>query len=167
MGSIGDGAPGLEMRGAKFTVESLAKELPQDGSKRRCGNRDANPSACGFCRRRSRCGGAILMGLHRRTSYVNLLEKLHGTWWTRERRSPEKPPCSGAVTKARDRIGIKPMEILFKRAAAEWFARTEGLVIHGLRVQAVDGSTMKTPDTPKNVRRFGRPGSSRGRGNDT
>jgi hypothetical protein len=24
---------------------------------------------------------------------VNLLEKLHGTWWTRERWSREKPPC--------------------------------------------------------------------------
>jgi hypothetical protein len=30
MGSIGDVTPGLEKRGAKFTVESLAKELPQE-----------------------------------------------------------------------------------------------------------------------------------------
>jgi hypothetical protein len=163
MGSIGDVTPGLEKRGVRFTVESLAKELPQEWVE------DAlREAGCESVRVRLLPAPltmwlVILMGLHRRTSYVNLLEKLHWTWWTRERWSREKPPCSGAVTKARDRIGIKPVEILFKRAAAEWFAQTEGLVVHGLRVQAVDGSTMKTPDTPKNSRRFGRPGSSRGR----
>jgi hypothetical protein len=81
------------------------------------------------------------------------------------------------VTKARDRVGIEPMprsvrstaeayptwEILFRRSVAEWLPQTEGLVVRGFRVQSFDGSTMKTPDTPRNSRRFGRPGSSRGR----
>lgn len=54
-------------------------------------------------------------------------------------------------------------KILFERSAREWLDETDGLVVHGLRVQAADGSTLKTEDTPKNSRRFGRPGSSRGR----
>ena len=55
------------------------------------------------------------------------------------------------------------MKLLFERSAADWMSQTQGLVIHGLRVKAIDGSTMKTPDTTTNSRRFGRPGSSRGR----
>ena len=63
----------LEKRGAKFTVESLAKELPQEWVEealRQTGRESV----------RERLLPApltmwlvILMGLHRRTSYVNLL----------------------------------------------------------------------------------------------
>jgi len=163
MCGIGDVASGLEKRGAGFAVESLAKELRQEwveDALRLAGRESVRvrllPATLTVWL-------VVLMGLHRRTSYVNLLEKLDGTWWTRERWSPDKPPCSRAVTKARDRIGVEPVELLFRRSAAEWLTRTDGLVVRGLRVQAIDGTTMKTPDTPKNSRRFGRPGSSRGR----
>jgi hypothetical protein len=163
MCGIGDVASGLEKRGAGFAVESLAKELRQEwveDALRLAGRESVRvrllPATLTVWL-------VVLMGLHRRTSYVNLLEKLDGTWWTRERWSPDKPPCSRAVTKARDRIGIEPMEMLFDRSAGEWLTQTDGLVVRGLRVQAIDGTTMKTPDTPKNSRRFGRPGSSRGR----
>ena len=163
MGSIGDVAPGLEKRGPKFTVESLAKELPQEWVEEALREAGCESVRVRLLPAPLTMWLVILMGLHRRTSYVNLLEKLHGTWWTRERWSPEKPPCSRAVTKARDRIGVEPMKILFERSAREWLDETDGLVVHGLRVQAADGSTLKTEDTPKNSRRFGRPGSSRGR----
>ncbi|HUW55803.1 MAG TPA: IS4 family transposase [Planctomycetota bacterium] len=153
----------LEKRGASFTVESLAKELRQDwveGVLKEAGRESV----------RERLLPApltvwlvILMGLYRRMSYVNLLEKLDDTWWTREHWLADGPPCSRAVTKARDRVGVEPMKVLFERSAGEWLAGTDGLVVRGLRVQSIDGSTMKTPDTPKNSRRFGRPGSSRGR----
>ncbi len=163
MSVIGDEVSGLERPGAQFTVESLAKEIRQEWI-------ESALSQTGKESVRKRLLPAtltvwltILMGLYRRTSYVNLLEKMHGTWWTRDHWSGEKPPCSRAVTKARDRVGIKPMKVLFERTATTWVGETEGLVVHGLRVQSVDGSTLKTPDTPKNARRFGRPGSSRGR----
>ncbi len=163
MGSIGDVAPGLEKRGAKFTVESLAKELRPEWIEEALSQAGRESVRVRLLPATLTMWMVVLMGLHRRTSYVNLLEKLHGTWWTRERWSPEKPPCSRAVTKARDRIGVEPMKILFERSAREWLDETDGLVVHGLRVQAADGSTLKTEDTPKNSRRFGRPGSSRGR----
>jgi len=163
MDVIGDEGSGLERHGGHFTVESLAKELRQEWVEEALSQAGRESVRERLLPATLTMWLVVLMGLHRRTSYVNLLEKLHGTWWTRERWSPEKPPCSRAVTKARDRIGIEPMEMLFKRSAAEWLPQTEGLVVRGLRVQAIDGSTMKTPDTPKNSRRFGRPGSSRGR----
>ncbi|UCC82502.1 MAG: IS4 family transposase [Gemmatimonadota bacterium] len=160
---IGDATSGLERRGAGFTVESLAKELRQEWIEEALRATKRESVRVRLLPATLTVWFVILMGVFRRTSYVNLLEKLHGTWWTHERWSSEKPPCSRAVTKARDRIGVEPMETLFKRAASEWLAGTEGLVVRGLRVQSFDGSTMKTPDTPKNSRRFGRPGSSRGR----
>ncbi len=160
---IGDEESGLEMRGASFTVESLAKELRQEWVEDALRATGRESIRVRLLPATLTVWLVILMGLFRRTSYVNLLEKLHGTWWTRERWSSEKPPCSRAVTKARDRIGVEPMEMLFKRATSEWLAQTRGLVVRGFRVQSFDGSTMKTPDTPKNSRRFGRPGSSRGR----
>lgn len=160
---IGDVAPGLEKRDASFTVESLANELRQEWVEDALSQAGRESIRVRLLPATLTVWLVILMGLFRRTSYVNLLEKLHGTWWTQERWSPEKPPCSRAVTKARDRIGVEPMKMLFERSAAEWIAQTGGLVVRGLRVQAIDGTTMKTPDTPKNSRRFGRPGSSRGR----
>jgi hypothetical protein len=163
MDGIDGTVAGLESRGARFTVESLANELKPEWI-------DEALRATDTLSHRRRLLPAdltvwlvVLMGLFRRTSYENLLEKLHGTWWTRDRWSPEKPPCTRAVTKARDRIGSAPMERVFGRSATEWVSQTEGLVVHGLRVKATDGSTMKTPDTKKNSRRFGRPGVSRGR----
>ena len=160
---IGDEASGLEKRGASFTVESLAKEFRQEWVEEALSQAGRESVRVRLLPATLTVWLVILMGLHRRTSYVNLLEKLHGTWWTRDRWSSEKPPCARAVTKARDRIGVEPMKMLFERSAAEWFTQPEGLLVRGLRVQAIDGSTMKTPDTPKNSRRFGRPGSSRGR----
>ena len=104
----------------------------------------------------------ILLGLFRHISYVNLLWKLKGSWWTRQH-WPDDPPTTTAVTKARDRLGIEPMKKLYERSAREWIASTSGLVFHNRRVFAFDGSTYKTPDSVENDRSFGRPGASRGR----
>ncbi len=162
MSSIGKTASGLERRSGGFCVEALAKELPVEWIS------EALREAGGESVRERLLPAAltawlvILMGLFRRASYRNLLEKIDDTWWTRGRWSPQKPPTSSAVTKARDRIGVEPMERLFVKSSARWYASTEGLMFHGRRVNAIDGSTMKTPDTEENDRRFGRPGSSRG-----
>lgn len=163
MNGIDGAVAHLKGRDVGFTVESLAGELKpewiaealeQTGTKSVRRRRLPSDLTVWF---------VILMGLFRRTSYTNLLEKLYRTWWTLKHWSPLKPPCTHAVTKARDRIGIAPMEFLFKRSATEWVSQTVGKIVRGLRVKAIDGSTMKTPDTAKNSRRFGRPGVSRGR----
>jgi hypothetical protein len=104
----------------------------------------------------------VLLGLFRRVSYVNLLEKLVGTVWTRRHWDSDGPPSSTALTKARDRIGVQPLRLLYERSAQEWISSTQGWCLHGRRVYALDGKTLKTPDTPKNSLHWKRPGASRG-----
>jgi len=104
----------------------------------------------------------ILLGLFRRESYFNLLEKVDGALWTFQH-WPKGPPTTKALTKARDRLGVEPMKKLHERAAREWMERHSGLLFQERRVYACDGSTYKTPDTDENARAFGRPGASRGR----
>jgi len=104
----------------------------------------------------------ILLGLFRRASYANLLEKLAGTWWTSRRWPRSKPPCTSAVTKARDRLGVEPARRLFERSAETWIDDSAGLCLGGRRVYALDGTTCKPPDTPENRSHWGKPGASRG-----
>jgi hypothetical protein len=152
----------LERLPENFTVEALAAVLPQAWV------RDA-VAASGCPSRRRRLLPAVLtvwmvtlLGLFRRLSYVNLLEMLfesglsRGLW-------KDAPPCSSALTKARDRVGCAPLKRLYERSAREWQTQTAGRDFHGRRVLAMDGSTMKVPDTPENRVHFGAPGSHRGR----
>jgi hypothetical protein len=104
----------------------------------------------------------LLLCLFRRVSYLNLLEKLVGTWWAKRHWDEAGPPCSSALTKARDRLGIEPFRILFERSSREWRAAKPGLCLHGKRVYGLDGTTLKTPDTPENLLAFGKPPAWRG-----
>ncbi|MHC5058440.1 MAG: transposase domain-containing protein [Planctomycetota bacterium] len=83
--SIDDASTRLETRNVRFTVESIANELNPTWI-------DEALIATGSTSARTRLLPAhltmwlvVVMGLFRRTSYANLLEKLHGTWWTEER----------------------------------------------------------------------------------
>jgi hypothetical protein len=82
---IGDVASGLEKRGVRFAVESLAKELRQEWVEEALSQAGRESVRVRLLPATLTMWLVILMGLFRRTSYVNLLEKLHGTWWTRER----------------------------------------------------------------------------------
>ena len=105
----------------------------------------------------------VLLGLFRRTSYDNLVEKVHGGWWAGYHWPADSRPCSSAVTKARDRVGVEPLRDLFTISARAWREQTAGRLFHGRRVSAIDGSTLKTPDSKANRRYFGKPGASRGK----
>lgn len=68
-----------------------------------------------------------------------------------------------AIAQARGRLGDAALQILFNRTADAWTA--DAVDAHrwrGLRVYAVDGTTVNVPDTPQNHEYFGRPGTSRG-----
>jgi hypothetical protein len=85
---------------------------------------------------------------------------------------PSKKAAAGvarsALTQARQRIGDEPIAYLFSRTASEW-AR-EGAREHrwrGLDLYVMDGTTLRTPDSPENWQQFGgqignglRPGSA-------
>jgi len=68
-----------------------------------------------------------------------------------------------AITKARQRLGVKPLAELFARFVrplaqkslkAAWF--------RSWRVVSIDGTTLRTLDTDANEKRFGRPSTRRG-----
>jgi Insertion element 4 transposase N-terminal/Transposase DDE domain len=74
-------------------------------------------------------------------------------------------PAKSALTQARQRLGPRPLILLFRRLAGP--AATPampGAFLFGLRLMAIDGTTLDLPDTPDNARCFGRPSTSRGLG---
>lgn len=73
-------------------------------------------------------------------------------------------PVKSALTQARQRLGVKPLVELF-RALAHPIARPDQAwaFYKGLRLMALDGTSLDLPDTPGNERFFGRPGAGRGK----
>jgi len=106
----------------------------------------------------------IAMGLYRNLSIENVLKRMgnvpgFGSLW-----GGGEPPASSSVVQARDRVGFGPLRWLLARFRA-WTLQTyeEAMSWRGLLVLALDGTTFKVPDSPENRRRFGLPGTSRGR----
>jgi hypothetical protein len=65
-------------------------------------------------------------------------------------------PTSSALTKARQRLGSKPLELLFDlRRGPLATAETAGAFAFGLRLVAWDGTGVDAADTPDNAREFG------------
>lgn len=74
-------------------------------------------------------------------------------------------PAKSALTQARQRLGPRPLILLFRRLAGPVATPdTPGAFLFGLRLMAVDGTTLDLPDTPANARLFGRPRTGRGTG---
>jgi hypothetical protein len=73
------------------------------------------------------------------------------------------PPAKSALTQARQRLGPKPLFLLFRRLAGPAAPPDlPGAFLFGLRLMAIDGSTLDLPDSPENARAFGRPTTDRG-----
>jgi hypothetical protein len=71
----------------------------------------------------------------------------------------------GALCQARYRLGARPLVALFKRICSKPLAEPETVpeaFLFGLRLMAVDGTVLDLPDTPENVRVFGKRHSPRG-----
>lgn len=73
--------------------------------------------------------------------------------------------AGSAVSKARYRLGPKPLQWLFERVAKEW-GETPGVGgYEGLSLYGVDGTHMRVQDSDENFEYFGKPGG-RGGGDD-
>lgn len=71
---------------------------------------------------------------------------------------------SSAVTKARYRLGAKPLQWLFEKVAATWSA-TPGLGGYkGLALYGADGTHLRVDDSDANFEHFGKPGGRGGAG---
>jgi hypothetical protein len=71
-------------------------------------------------------------------------------------------PWRTTLCEARKRLGIAPMRLLAEQVIRlQGEPATPGAFYRGMRTMALDGFVVDLPDTPANVRAFGRPGSSR------
>jgi transposase IS4-like protein/DDE family transposase len=88
-----------------------------------------------------------------------------GLEWLGRWRRAWSVPSTAAISKARARLGAAPLRVLFASVARPLATEaTLGSWYRGLRVVAMDGTTLDLPDTAENEEHFGRPGSSRGEG---
>jgi hypothetical protein len=72
-------------------------------------------------------------------------------------------PQKSAFSKARERVGSRPLQRLFEETAVPLATpSTPGAWYRGWRLMSLDGSTMEVADTPANEAHFGRPSVSRG-----
>jgi hypothetical protein len=68
----------------------------------------------------------------------------------------QRLPTSSALTRARQRLGDKPLQALFERLCGTLAAPlTPGAFAFGLRLVAWDGTVLDVPDTPANAVEFG------------
>jgi hypothetical protein len=75
-----------------------------------------------------------------------------------------EPPAATALSKARARIGEKPLESLFRRLCSALSpGRAPWSHLGGLLVVAVDGTTVSAYDSPANAAAFGKPGTGKKR----
>jgi hypothetical protein len=79
---------------------------------------------------------------------------------------PDQEPAlatKGAISQARYRLGARPLVALFHQVCRPLATpQTPGAFLCGLRVMAIDGTVEDVPDSPANVRAFGRHHADRG-----
>ncbi|MFE5828259.1 IS4 family transposase [Streptomyces erythrochromogenes] len=76
---------------------------------------------------------------------------------------PWRVPTTGAIGRARRRLGPEPLRVLFGRVCHPVATpETAGAWYRRWRLVAVDGTVFDVPDTDANGEFFGRPGSGRG-----
>ena len=106
----------------------------------------------------------IGMGLLRDRSIQEVVRHLDLVLPGVERGSGRRTVTPGAVVQARDRLGGKPIETLFRMTAERWATASADIDRwRGLAVYGVDGSTLRVPDSDENEMRFKRPKGGRGR----
>jgi hypothetical protein len=114
----------------------------------------------------------VAMGLWANASLRHVLAEVVAGW--REgiagqrdgavrRRGPWQLPSTAAIVQARQRAGARLLWKLFQTVAGPIATpATPGAFLNGLRLMAVDGTTLDLADTPENERAFGRPTTARG-----
>ena len=107
---------------------------------------------------------AMGMALHSDGSYQDVLALISdGLAWAERSEDSPKLANKAAISHARDRLGVEPMEKLFRRVAAPLAGEgAPGCWLAGRRLVAVDGTCLDLADTPANDTFFGRPGVAKG-----
>lgn len=93
--------------------------------------------------------------------------KVAGDWLGDGGVGEVKVPATTAVSKARDRLGVEPLRVLFERTAVPLALGGTAPAVgfyRQWRVCAVDGTTLAVPDSDQNAAEFGKPGNDKGAG---
>lgn len=92
--------------------------------------------------------------------YEEVMRRLtHGLRASMSWRKEWKIPTTGAISKARMRLGEQPLKLLFERVARPMAKRsTAGAWLHRFRLMAIDGVVFNLQDTKDNEEGFGRCG---------
>jgi hypothetical protein len=108
----------------------------------------------------------LAMALFADSSYEEVMRQLvEGLAWESGWQRSWEVPSKVAIYKARERLGMEPLELLFRAVASPLATdATRGAFFRGLRLVSLDGTCLDVPDTPANEAAFGRPGSSRREG---
>ena len=160
MSRFGTEVSGLERHTSLFTLEALEPLLPSRMVRQVL-------LASGRASRRCRDLPAemvvwlmVASGLWRCLGLRNVLAQMGqgactGLGWMAHGK-PGTPPTSAAICRARRRLGLRPMARLLRQMTSAWWQRCqERLRWHGMAVIALDGTTLRMPDTPQNVAHFG------------
>ena len=163
MFSIASESRSLDQHPNRFTVEALAGVLPQRWVVEAIAESGRTSQRVRQLPDVLTAWVVVLLGLFRRHSYVSLLEMLFEAGHHRGLWAGRGAPTSSGLVKARDRLGVEPLRRLHERSASCWIERAPGAYFAGRRLFAMDGSTLKVPDTAENRAHFRLPGASRGR----
>lgn len=111
----------------------------------------------------------LAMWLWREHGYEEVLRQLiDGLAWSGgEDDGPDEADVawSGSITKARVRLGVDPVRLLFARVAGPTGSpELPGCFWRGLRLSVIDGSTMEVPDSKENRAAFDGPCNEAGPG---
>jgi Insertion element 4 transposase N-terminal/Transposase DDE domain len=106
----------------------------------------------------------LALALYAQASYGEVLRcLLEGMRWLHLGGVDLAVATKSAITRARSRLGVTPLQLLFQRLAHPFAGPgTPGAWYRGRRLISLDGTTIDLPDTPELEARFGRPGASRG-----
>lgn len=108
----------------------------------------------------------LAMTLFSSSGYEEVMRSLtEGLIWTSDGAQEYVLPSQVAITKARTRLGPKPLALLFERACVPLATpSTKGAFYRDWRLVSIDGTTIDVADTAANAEVFGRAGTGRGDG---
>ena len=109
----------------------------------------------------------VAMGLWASESMRHVLAEVVAGWREGSEHEPAgwHLPSTAAIVQARQRAGARLLRELFQAVARPIATlRTPAAFLGGLRLMAIDGTTIDVADTPENDQAFGRPTTGRGAG---
>jgi len=106
----------------------------------------------------------LAMCLFSQVGYEEVARLLtEGLGWARRWQGSWQVPTTGAIARARARLGPEPLQALFERAVRPLAVpATVGAWYRDWRLLSLDGTTLDVADTADNAAAFGRPRTHRG-----